>query len=351
MKKGISFSLFCLFASILALQGCKGTQGDNSQPQAVKFPQVQVPSYISDQQQAVNFLAKNFWDKFFTSPAEKSPKNGKHKENGLSGIKNAVHGVDSLSFEEAFGMYAQLLGMSGQEVVQNSVRELFANLDSLAKIGERKPLLKVMELSEHYFYNPNSPVLNEEIYLCALNGILAAESLSELDKMQYEYQHRICSLNRAGTPAADFEFRQLVAGSSLPDSNTKMFSETPPKGYSDKTLYKDVKGKYTLLFFNNPDCGACGEILDAIKNSHLTALVEQKQLTIVAMYIDEDFSAWAKNREKYPAEWIYAFDRKLVLRDNNIYGLRAIPSLYLLDEEKKVILKDATIDMIIRALE
>ena len=340
MKTSYHFPMSCFLAAAILL-GCNGSNNKtvkkDTADAAVQFPQVQVPSYINDQQQAVNYMARNFWDKFFAG-------------NIQSSGRSAIHGVDSLSFGEAFGLYAKLLKIATPKTVESSVQELFANLDSLAVAGERKPLLAVMQRAEHYFYDPNSPVLDEEIYLCALNGILAAKSLSELDKMQYEYQHRICSLNRVGTPAADFAFRQLVAGNSLPDNNSQMYSQAPPKGYADKTLYKNVKGDYTLLFFNNPDCSACGDILDAIKNSHLQELVQQKRLSIVAMYTDEDLSAWARNREKYPLEWIYAFDHKLILRDNNIYGLRAIPSLYLLDKEKKVILKDATVDMVINAL-
>ncbi len=355
MKSNFHFPMSCFLAAALLL-GCNGGGSQTANNEVVQFPQVQVPSYINDREQAVNYMVRNFWDKFFALPAPvgesaSSGAEGTRKNGGnrLSG-RSAVHGVDSLSFEEAFGMYAQLLKVSAPKTVENSVLELFANLDSLALQGERRPLLEVMKRAEHYFYDPNSPVLDEEIYLCALNGILAAQSLSELDKMQYEYQHRICSLNRVSTPAADFAFRQLVAGNSLPDSNSQLYSPTPPKGFADKTLYNHVKGDYTLLFFNNPDCSACGEILDAIMNSPLTALVQQKRLSVVAMYTDEDLSAWARNREKYPAEWIYAFDHKLILSDNNIYGLRAIPSLYLLDKEKKVILKDATVDMVINAL-
>lgn len=362
MKSYISVPVSFFLAATLLL-GCSGGNSQTAgkeEAAALQFPQVQVPSYINDRQQAVNYMAANFWDKFFALPAPEnadtrgnisSSAAGADTKNGkkLSG-RSAVHGVDSLSFEEAFGMYAQLLAMSAPHTVEKSVKELFANLDSLALAGERKPLLEVMKRAEHYFYDPNSPVLDEEVYLHCLSGILAARSLQELEKMQYEYQHRICSLNRVGTPAADFSFRQLVAGNHLPDNLPQIYSPTPPKGYADKTLYKNVKGEYTLLFFNNPDCSACGEILDAIKNSHLAELVHQKKLAVVAMYTDEDLSAWARNREKYPKEWIYAFDHKLVLRDNNIYGLRAIPSLYLLDKEKRVILKDATVDMVINAL-
>ncbi len=303
-------------AALFILSGCGSNNGSNNvNMHPVAFPQMTVPSYINDQQQAVNWLVRNYWDKFFE----------------LSGEGGAINGVDSLSFEEAFGGYAQLLVMADAKSVAASVNDLFKNADSLALIGRKKPLFTLMEKMEHYFYNPNSPVLSEEIYLCALNSILGAAGLTELDKMQYEYQHRICSMNRVGTPAADFKFRQLLGQNKM----------------ADKALYKDVKSEYTLLFFNNPDCGSCAQILQSIKESPLAEMVKKGKLAIVAMYIDENLEAWRENRHKYPVEWIYAYDPEFVLRDNNIYGLRAIPSLYLLDKEKRVILKDAPVDMVI----
>ena len=282
------------------------------------FPQVNLPVYINDQMQAVNFMAKNYWNNFF-SMGESAAAGG-----------TAIHGVDSVSFESAFGAYAQILSMCGSGIADKSVASLFKNLDSLALGGEKKPLLKVMQLMEHYFYNPVSPVLDEEIYLSALNGILALRSLSELDKMQYEWQHKICAMNRVGTPAADFRFRELLGNGN----------------FRERDMYS-IRGEYTLLFFNNPDCPSCAQILEVIKDSPLVGLVNEGELKVLAMYIDEDLTAWKKNREKYPAGWIYAYDPDFVLRDNGLYGLRAIPSLYLLDKEKRVILKDAPVEKVI----
>ena len=316
-------------SAIVLFAGCNGSNNSSkNQTAPVEFPQVQMPSYINDNAQAVSYMARNYWDKFFAMEA------GAGKN--LSG---AVHGVDSISFEKAFGMYAQILSMAQPKDMEVSVKELFANLDSLALQGERKPLLAVMSRAEHYFYDPNSPVLDEEIYLSALNGILAAKSLSDLDKMQYEYQHRICSLNRVGTPAANFAFRELNGRNA--SAGAVAFGR-----YVEKRLY-DINAGYTLIFFNNPDCNACAEILDAIKNSPMVELVKRGELKVLAMYIDEDLTAWRENSGKYPVEWIYAYDHNLVLRDNNIYGLRAIPSLYLLDKEKRVLLKDAPVGDII----
>ena len=294
-----------------------GNGGGDKSVNDGSFPMVSPPSYLNDQEQAIKYMARNFWDNFF-----------KIELDGKEGA-NVVHGVDSVSFLNAFGVYAQLATMAGANVMEAPMTELFQNLDSLALNGERKPLLKVMEQMEHYFFDPNSPVLDEEMYLRALNGIMAAKSLTDLDKMQYEYQHRICSLNRAGTPAADFVFEQL---------NGK-------KG----SLY-GIKGDYTLIFFNNPGCHACGEILENIVNSPVAEMVSNGKVKVLAMYIDEDFQAWKENRSKFPQEWIYAHDHKMILRDNNIYGLRAIPSLYLLDKEKRVILKDAPVGKVISYL-
>ena len=79
-------------------------------------------------------------------------------------------------------------------------------------------------------------------------------------------------------------------------------------------------------------------------------MVSVGKVKVLSMYIDEDLKGWSENRNKFPQEWIYAYDHNMILRDNNIYGLRAIPSMYLLDKEKRVILKDAPVGKVISYL-
>jgi hypothetical protein len=52
----------------------------------------------------------------------------------------------------------------------------------------------------------------------------------------------------------------------------------------------------------------------------------------------------------YPEEWYNGFDPDCVIRNTGLYNVRAIPSLYLLDAEKKVILKDAPEDKVFSAI-
>ncbi len=306
-----------IFFAAVFFSACRNNSGKGvGTSSVIEFPMVEVPSMIMDNNQRAEYLVRNYWNRFFA----------------LQGSGTSINGVDSISFEKAFGLYARMLELINAKVVEESVEKMFLKADSLALQGNRKPLLALMARMEHYFYNPNSPVLDEEIYICALNGILGAKSLTELDKMQYEYQQKICSMNRVGTQAADFKFRQLLANGS----------------FSNRTLYKSIKGEYTLLFFNNPDCASCAGILEAIKESALAGLVQEEVLEILAMYIDDDLTAWKENRSKFPDSWIYAYDPDSVLKENSIYGLRAIPSLYLLDKEKRVLLKDAPVDKVLR---
>jgi len=54
-------------------------------------------------------------------------------------------------------------------------------------------------------------------------------------------------------------------------------------------------------------------------------------------YIDRDFKVWFSHL-KVPQKWIHGRDEYLY--KNAVYDLKAVPSIYLLDKTKKVILKD-----------
>jgi hypothetical protein len=84
------------------------------------------------------------------------------------------------------------------------------------------------------------------------------------------------------------------------------------------------------------------QIINVLKGEPAIAqMVADKTLAVLNIYIDEDIQAWRSYMPIYPEEWYNGFDPDFVLRSNEIYAVRAIPSLYLLDNEKRVILKDA----------
>ncbi len=294
------------------------------------FPHAEVPAYIQDKDEALRFLVRNFWKPYFKA-AEKD---------------NSLYNLDSIKFEEAYGRYAQILYIVETSLhnrdkktaekfyntISNSQKQLFAIADSLYLANHKAPLSRLVMLSEKYLYDPNSPCLNEELYIPALEAILNLNSFDSTSKMSYKWQLALASMNRIGTKAADFEYI------CHKDNSLK-------KG----KLY-NIKADYLLLYFNNPDCNACrGQQGILLSDPAFVKLFEEGKIKVLSMYIDEQTSLWEKHRHEAPQSpnWIYARDPHLVLRNNELYGIRAIPSMYLLDKEKSVILKDATAEKVI----
>ena len=83
-------------------------------------------------------------------------------------------------------------------------------------------------------------------------------------------------------------------------------------------------------------------IIQVLKgDQRISSMISSGVLAVLNIYIDEDLQAWREYMPIYPEEWYNGFDPDLVIRTDNLYSVRAIPSLYLLDKDKRVIMKDA----------
>ena len=181
-----------------------------------------------------------------------------------------------------------------------------------------------------YLYDPNSPLRNEDLFLPFVSGLEASRYIPEDSKMLYEYQVKMCSLNRIGTPAADF-----------------MFTDCAGKKHS---LYS-IKADVVLLFFSNPGCPACEAITRMIEmDNRISTLVKSRKLAVVNIYIDQELDKWKEMSASYPPEWHCGYDQDYVIRTDVTYDVRAIPSLYILDKDKKVVMKDAPVENVLAYL-
>lgn len=107
-----------------------------------------------------------------------------------------------------------------------------------------------------------------------------------------------------------------------------------------KNLYA-IDAKYTLLFFYNPECDACKQYKKMLVSSQMiNERVKNGELKVLAIYIDKDLSIWKKYLPEMPKNWIHGRDDNEYLFKNSVYDLHAIPTIYLLDKRKMVILKD-----------
>ena len=146
------------------------------------------------------------------------------------------------------------------------------------------------------------------------------DNLDPVSKVRSGHQLELAMKNRPGNLAFDFEIRTST------HKKLHMYS---------------VQSDYTILFFNDPDSPDCTKVREILKTS---PVIEKKMkqkgasgITIIAVYTDTDLDSWRKS--EYPDNWINGYSKTIAERQ--LYDLRAMPSLYLLNDKKQVILKDA----------
>lgn len=314
MRIKISFIL----AVLLLAAGCKEKKAE--QFTALPFPDVQLPSMISGQQEALEYMAVNYWNGM-TDPSRRN-----YPSDSL-----LVSGVRRGDVEQKFADWTSIMEYAGNGIWSKAV----GNLYDRALACERKDTASqvfetFVDLFQKYYYNPNSPMRNEDVYYHFVSRYASYEGLSDVLKGKYEREARLCALNSIGTKAADFRF-------------------TDRRG-NTRNLY-DIKAELTLLFFSNPGCDACMNIINVLREDPvISSMVASGRLAVANIYIDEDIQAWRSYMPVYPEEWYNGFDPDMILRSNEIYAIRAIPSLYLLDSEKRVIMKDAPEERLFRYL-
>ena len=205
--------------------------------------------------------------------------------------------------------------------------------------GSRDMFANFMTLAEKYLYDPNSPYRDGELYLPFLQWTIHSKKIEDVWKERPRYQLKLVLENRVGTQAHDFHYITNGNGS---DASSK--GSTKDKASTKGTLY-NIKSEYTLIYFNNPECHDCGRVHGYLVASKVfTILLKSGRLKLLALYPDEDLGAWTRHKDEYPSTWIAA--RYAKKADREYYHLPAIPSLYLLDKTKKVLLKDATVEAV-----
>jgi thiol-disulfide isomerase/thioredoxin len=191
-------------------------------------------------------------------------------------------------------------------------------LDNAAR--DSTALHQTISYLEVPFSDPNSSFRNQQFYERLLKAKLNSRYYIDEEKQVAEGKLKLLHQNNVGKPANDFIY-------------------VTPAGYKKK-MY-GIKSNFTVLFFNNPECPACKEIKAAFNASAIISdMIKTGDLKILAMYTDQDEKLWLDSLSSYPAKWIAGRDENEYLYKNKVYDLRAIPTIYLLDKQKKVLLKD-----------
>ncbi|MBN2681439.1 MAG: DUF5106 domain-containing protein [Bacteroidales bacterium] len=111
------------------------------------------------------------------------------------------------------------------------------------------------------------------------------------------------------------------------------------------TSLHELVADYTILFIYEPGCGHCREYTPKIKS--LSDKYWLKGLEVFALYTLIDVEEWLKFIKDNELEnWNNVFDPNRVSNFYDVYNVITTPRLYLLDNNKKIILSDVGYEQI-----
>ena len=278
------FTLFVLWA-------CTLVQAQAQQ----SFPYPAIPDTLRSVEQRAGYLSEHYWDNYNFADTLLL----KSKEVTEQGFVNFIDILNRFNLDNASKGVAHKdiaqKGITRKDITQQSIAQKDITQKGIAcftrkAFSNAAAKERFENLIEHYFEDQLSPVRNDRVYLIFLEEMKNSPCFDETEKERIAFKIKTTNKNLPGDIAINFKFK---------DESGKEHQ------LSD---YKDQK---VILYFYDPDCENCHEV-----------------------------SAWLK-QQTIPA------DIKVLkmIADNHIsymYSLKNMPTIFLLDKENKVILKDCT---------
>ena len=278
------FTLFVLWA-------CTLVQAQAQQ----SFPYPAIPDTLRSVEQRAGYLSEHYWDNYNFADTLLL----KSKEVTEQGFVNFIDILNRFNLDNASKGVAHKdiaqKGITRKDITQKGIAQKDITQKGIAcftrkAFSNAAAKERFENLIEHYFEDQLSPVRNDRVYLIFLEEMKNSPCFDETEKERIAFKIKTTNKNLPGDIAINFKFK---------DESGKEHQ------LSD---YKDQK---VILYFYDPDCENCHEV-----------------------------SAWLK-QQTIPA------DIKVLkmIADNHIsymYSLKNMPTIFLLDKENKVILKDCT---------
>ncbi len=220
--------------------------------------------------------------------------------------------------------YGNRLSTYVTQVVKPTKNEMQPSVDQLMKKVESNREIYKYTVSQLYnlLNEAPSPELNEvATYVGQTYVVDRPEMWDDTEYVEYMSDRLIkAKLNPIGAIATDLKLEDL-SGNWI-------------------SLH-DVQAPFTVLYFFNPLCHSCAVITPQVYQ--LYEQYKSKGVKVFAVYVDHRRSDWTPYlTEKGFLDWINVWDpdEKGSAGVYDKYDVHAIPSIYLLDNSKKVIAKD-----------
>lgn len=265
-----------------------------------ELPLPVVPETLREPSERADFVVAHFWD-------------------GMD-FTDRGRALDSAFVEQNFANFASVLPYATATGREDGVGLV---LDAARKAGEEQ-IDFLYAVAVNYLYNPESPMYNQEMFLPFADWAIARGYYADVA------QDRRADImkNRVGTMAADFAFELRGGG---------------------RSALKALRGTPVLLMFYEPDCSQCHEAEAALRGvPELGRAIAAGELQMLAVYVGDDRKLWQEHAATLPQEWLVGIDADRTVDRRELYNIGLTPSLYLIDADGRVQLKDGTLGHVLQ---
>ena len=289
----IAIMLFCAIGNLNA-------QESQSQPITLSalFEYPTVPEDIEDWTERNNWLIENFWNNF----------NFKQKS------------VGQIQLNHAFKTWTVPMRFASKDIVMKTTDKL------LSKLSKNPTMLyQFTKSAEETLYSPKSEIWIDEVYVKFIEAITKNKKIDEIRKVRYKDQ-----LNK---------LNNSLVGNTMPD-----FSYIDRNG--ETTEFKPTAG-FSIIEFGHPDCTDC-----KISKIHLESdvvigrFINEGKIDMFYIIPDMDNEDWQNMVADYPVNWKVGASEDA----EDIFDIRLSPTFYIIDSEKKIILKNAPVEEVIQTI-
>jgi hypothetical protein len=289
------------YSLAMMLSGLVALFCDAQQPVTDKLLKMmpEIPAEMTEPSQRAAYLVTHYWDKY--------------------DFRDTSFLLNDKFLERSLVDYLDLLSLVSEDVRDRSAAVF------MKKAEEKKEMyLLISRLNEQYLYYPDSPLSDEEKYIPFLQEELRSSVLNETEKIRPKFLLENVMKNRTGQVAGDFTYTRL----------------------NDQTgTLHAICTDYILLYFHDPECEECLALGRKLSASPVIGKgIEEKTLTVLSVYLQDEPERWKEHASAVPDTWIYARDAGQVISMEGVYNIKRFPTIYLLDKDKRVLLKDTTFE-------
>lgn len=266
--------------------------------QTPELPLPQVPASLREPAARAAYIIEHFWDAMDFSDRSRT--------------------LDDAFMEQTFSNFVSVFPYAAEDARRRAAERVMK-----AASVDREAYLKLAAVAEKYLWETDSPLKSEDFYIPFLEHIAASLPAGDYAAIRYRYQLEAARKNRPGALASDFAYVDRTGRSA-------MLRKTPAKGRM-------------LLIFYDPDCEHCQDVMASLRDdAALSQMVADGGLKVLALSVSDDRALWEQTARQLPEAWTVGIVTSDILETQR-YVLRSMPTLYLLDADKRIILKEPSV--------